>query len=136
MVWRNPSFSTTIQYGTWYVLHPTPIIVRSNLTVLVALQFEDLVPPPGDAVTALKFAPTSSSKLLVSSWDANVYLYDIAQTEINQSPLITKFKHQAPVLDVCFGDDDSVAYTASVDRCVNRYEWFPGVWKRMLGAWS
>ncbi|CAH0015326.1 unnamed protein product [Clonostachys rhizophaga] len=87
-----------------------------------ALQFEDLVPPPGDAVTALKFAPTSSSKLLVSSWDTNVYLYDIAQTEINQSPLITKFKHQAPVLDVCFGDDDSVAYTASVDRCVNRID--------------
>ncbi|KAJ9623234.1 mitotic spindle checkpoint protein Bub3 [Taxawa tesnikishii (nom. ined.)] len=49
-------------------------------------QFE-LSDPPTDAISAVKFAPDSPTRLLVSSWDRNVYLYDIqdGQTGRQQS---------------------------------------------------
>ncbi|KAG5927667.1 hypothetical protein E4U42_001949 [Claviceps africana] len=83
-----------------------------------ATQFE-LSPPPGDAVSALAFAPTDSSKLLVSSWDKNVYCYKVAGSDA-QGTLINTFEHRAPVLDVCFGANDDEAFTAGIDWTVSR----------------
>ena len=67
--------------------------------------------PPTDAISALQFAP-ASLRLLVASWDKNLYLYDTAQSG---GRLIETFEHRAPVLDVCFGDDEDSAYTGSLD---------------------
>ncbi|KAG5951232.1 hypothetical protein E4U53_003513 [Claviceps sorghi] len=83
-----------------------------------ATQFE-LSPPPGDAVSALAFAPTDSSKLLVSSWDKNVYCYKVTGGDA-QGSLINTFEHRAPVLDVCFGANDDEAFTAGIDWTVSR----------------
>jgi cell cycle arrest protein BUB3 len=72
--------------------------------------------PPSDAVSAISFAPESPTRFLVSSWDKNVYLYNITSTEDEHTAsLIETFSHQAPVLDVCFGADDNTAYTAGMD---------------------
>ncbi|PHH66765.1 hypothetical protein CDD81_5897 [Ophiocordyceps australis] len=83
-----------------------------------APQYE-LSPPPGDAVSALAFAPAASNKLLVSSWDKNVYLYDISNGP-DTAHLTKTYQHRAPVLDVCFGADDDEAFTAGVDWVANR----------------
>ncbi|KAI0185784.1 WD40-repeat-containing domain protein [Xylaria flabelliformis] len=90
-----------------------------------AAQFE-LAQPPTDAVSALVFAPESSSRLLVSSWDKNVYLYDTqtaaAEGDAQQGSLIQTFEHRAPVLDVCFGANDDEAFSAGMDWQVIRLD--------------
>lgn len=75
----------------------------------------DLDPQPQDAISAVRFG--TSTQLLVSSWDRNVYLYDIAKPAGQQ--LVRKFEHRAPVLDVCFGDENE-AYSAGLDWDVKR----------------
>jgi cell cycle arrest protein BUB3 len=86
--------------------------------MVLATQYE-LSPPPGDAISALAFAPASPSKLLVSSWDKKVYLYDVGDGEVENN-LIKTFEHRAPVLDVCYGADDNEAFTAGIDHVVNK----------------
>lgn len=73
-------------------------------------QFE-LSDPPSDAISSIKFAP-ASLRLLVASWDKNVYLYD---TSLSGGKLLQTFQHRAPVLDVCFGESDEDAYTTGLD---------------------
>lgn len=46
-----------------------------------------------------------------------MYLYD---TSVAGGRLLNKFEHRAPVLDVCFGEDDNEAYTAGLDWDVKR----------------
>ncbi|KAI0520829.1 WD40-repeat-containing domain protein [Xylaria bambusicola] len=82
-----------------------------------AAQFE-LAQPPNDAISSLVFAPESPSRLLVSSWDKNVYLYDTQasdSTEGQHGSLIRAIEHRAPVLDVCFGANDNEAFSAGMD---------------------
>ncbi|KAL8759243.1 MAG: hypothetical protein Q9184_003683 [Pyrenodesmia sp. 2 TL-2023] len=71
----------------------------------------ELSDPPSDAISAIKYAP-GSLRLLVASWDKNVYLYDTSQTGGQQ---LRTFEHRAPVLDVCFGENDEDAYTTGLD---------------------
>ncbi|KAI9842100.1 MAG: hypothetical protein M1837_007461 [Sclerophora amabilis] len=80
----------------------------------------ELASPPSDAISAVKFAPGSSTKLLVSSWDKSVYLYDILAQE--GGLLIQSFEHRAPVLDVCFGADDKEAFTGGLDWDVRKLD--------------
>lgn len=89
-----------------------------KLTLMsVAQQFE-ISHPPSDAISSLKFAPGSSTRLIVSSWDSNVYLYDLHGQSGGQ--LLQKFEHRAPVLDVCFGEDEKVAFSAGLDQDVRK----------------
>jgi len=82
-------------------------------------QFE-LVENPTEPISAAKFAPNSSTRLLVSSWDKNVYLYDtIAEPG---GKLLQTFEHRAPVLDVCFGRDDNEAFSCGLDWEVRRID--------------
>ncbi|KUJ16352.1 mitotic checkpoint protein-like protein BUB3 [Mollisia scopiformis] len=81
-------------------------------------QFE-LLQPPADAVSSLKFAPNSPTRLLVSSWDKHIYLYDTQDQEAG-GKLIEKYEHRAPVLDVCFGADDNEAFSAGMDWQVKK----------------
>lgn len=81
----------------------------------MSAQFE-LSSPPSDAISAVTFSPRSD-KLLVASWDCNVYLYDTT----DGGNLIGSFQHRAPVLDVCWGEDDDDAFSAGLDWQVKRY---------------
>ena len=76
----------------------------------------ELANPPTDAISSIKYAP-DSFRLLVASWDKFVYLYDTSPS-LNQ--LLNKFEHRAPVLEVCFGENDGIAYTAGLDWDVRR----------------
>ena len=53
--------------------------------------------PPGDGISAVKFGPSSSQFLLVSSWDESVRLYDVVGNNMR-----LKYNHAAAVLDCCF----------------------------------
>lgn len=68
-------------------------------------------------ISDLRFAP-ESNKLLVASWDKNLYLYEI---ENGAGNLIRKYEHRAAVLNTCFGESDNVAYTAGLDWQVKKY---------------
>ena len=80
-------------------------------------QFE-LPDAPKDAISAVEFSPHDSTKLLVSSWDKHVSLYE-AHAE-SDARLIRHFVHRAPVLNGCFGADDNEAYSVGLDWDVRR----------------
>ena len=88
-----------------FILNPSICIV---LTPPAQYELSD---PPSDAISAIKYAP-ESLQLLVASWDKNVYLYDTSESG---GRLLRTYQHRAPVLDVCFGDDDANAYTTGLD---------------------
>ncbi|KAK4041158.1 WD40-repeat-containing domain protein [Parachaetomium inaequale] len=83
-----------------------------------AAQFE-AAQPPKDAISSLVFSPFASRRMLVSSWDKNVYLYEVADGA-EEANLVGTFTHRAPVMDVCFGADDNEAFLAGMDHQVNR----------------
>ncbi|KAI2621493.1 mitotic checkpoint protein BUB3 [Hypomontagnella submonticulosa] len=88
-----------------------------------ATQFE-LSQPPNDAISSLAFAPDSPSRLLASSWDKNIYLYDILQgsDENSHGTLLQTYENRAPILDVCFGKDGNEAFSAGMDWEVRRID--------------
>ncbi|TKS89756.1 Mitotic checkpoint protein BUB3 [Collichthys lucidus] len=54
---------------------------------------------PEDSISAVKFSPSTTQFLLVSSWDCSVRLYDVASNTMRM-----KYQHSAPVLDCAFYD--------------------------------
>ncbi|EFE30375.1 uncharacterized protein ARB_02747 [Trichophyton benhamiae CBS 112371] len=81
--------------------------------------------PPSDVISAVQFSPEpESTRFVVSSWDKNVYLYDLRDENgtIGEGKLIQKFEHRAPVLDVCFGQNEDELYTAGLDWDVKNRE--------------
>lgn len=86
---------------------------------MLATQFE-ISQPPTDAVSRVVFAPESSTRLLVSSWDKDVYLYEIDDGDAASATLVKQYEHRAPVMDVCFGSSDNEAFTAGLDHRVTR----------------
>ncbi|PSK59438.1 hypothetical protein B9Z65_3762 [Elsinoe australis] len=80
----------------------------------------ELSEPPSDVISAVKFAPGSSKRLLVSSWDRHIYLYETpSPTEADEGHLEMRIEHRAPVLDVCFGADENTAFSAGLDHDVS-----------------
>ncbi len=76
--------------------------------------------PPSDSISAIVFSPYSANRLLVASWDKNVYLYELVEGS-EEANLVKTFEHRAPVLDVCFGASNDEAFTAGLDRQVTKY---------------
>lgn len=78
--------------------------------------------PPNDAISSLNFAPGSSHRLIASSWDKNVHLYEIVDE--GSTKFLGSYEHAAPVLDACFGATENEAFSAGLDcqvkRCVGR----------------
>lgn len=52
---------------------------------------------PEDSISAVKFSPSTTQFLLVSSWDCSVRLYDVVSNTMRM-----KYQHTAPVLDCAF----------------------------------
>lgn len=93
--------------------------VQAECILTSAGQFE-LAQNPSEPISSVKFSPTTPTRLLVSSWDRNVYLYDTHAEPGGK--LLQKFEHQSPVLDVCFGRDDNEAFTCGLDWEVRRID--------------
>jgi len=77
----------------------------------------ELPSPPGDKISAVVFAPNSPTRLLVSSLDRNIYLYDVA----NSGQLLDKFEWHCTILDICFGQNDDEAFVGTQEWEVMRY---------------
>lgn len=52
---------------------------------------------PDDSISAVKFSPSATQFLLVSSWDGTVRLFDVGSNTMRM-----KYQHSAPVLDCAF----------------------------------
>ena len=92
----------------------------TNLTNRATGTQWEVAQPPNDAISALEFAP-ESSKLIVSSWDKNVHLYDVGVDGAEETNLLKSYEFRAPVLDVCFGANDDEAFAGGLDHQVIRY---------------
>jgi cell cycle arrest protein BUB3 len=81
----------------------------------------ELDAPPSDAISSLQFSP-EGTKLLVGSWDRTLSVYQ--RSENGSAPFVLKGRVQcrAPVLDVCWGADESVAYFVGLDHDVRRVD--------------
>lgn len=81
----------------------------------------ELDSPPSDAISSLRFSP-SDTKLLVGSWDRTLSVYQ--RSEDGSAPFVLEKRVQcrAPVLDVCWGADESVAYCVGLDHDVRRVD--------------
>lgn len=79
----------------------------------------ELLEPPGDGVSNLRFS-TSSEDLLVSSWDGTMRLYDAAANILRGT-----HSYRAPVLDCCFLEEGK-AFSACADGTVQRYDFSVG----------
>ncbi|KAG9004402.1 hypothetical protein FRB94_002420, partial [Tulasnella sp. JGI-2019a] len=77
----------------------------------------ELVNPPDDSVSAVKFCPTNEDYLLVSAWDGELRLYDVAS---NSSKC--HFSHKAAVLSCTWGVDDKSAYSGGLDHWVRSFD--------------
>ncbi|EHA52171.1 hypothetical protein MCOR07_002916 [Pyricularia oryzae] len=79
-------------------------------------------PAPGDCPTAMKFAP-GSRKLLVSSMDGNIYMYELqGEGEDASAPLVRQISIGCPVLDVTFGSDDKEGFCTGADSAIKRVD--------------
>ncbi|KAI8322433.1 WD40 repeat-like protein [Martensiomyces pterosporus] len=76
----------------------------------------ELTQPPSDGVSRVKFHPADDSKLLVSSWDQRVRLYDVQANQL----VASHHSHQAAVLDIEFGTTSS--YSGGLDRRLLAWE--------------
>ncbi len=77
----------------------------------------ELNQPPGDGITCVTFSDIAgSNRLLVSSWDNTVRLYDV-----NQNSLLHMYSHQYAVLDCCFRED-SKSFSGGVDKSLKQFD--------------
>lgn len=114
--------------------------------------------PPTDCISRVRFAPGGGPQLLVSSWDAQVRLYDAQTTQMTNV-----HKHALAVLDCSFLADASRAVSVGLEkklvlwdfhnlqesllgrhdeaiRCVEFHpatgQVFSGSWDRTVRAWD
>ncbi|KAI7139619.1 putative nuclear pore complex subunit [Hortaea werneckii] len=77
----------------------------------------ELPDPPSDAISSLRFSP-AGNKLAVSSWDRTVSIYH--RSADSEYPFVrqTGIQCRAPILDVCWGDDDTTLFAVGLDQDV------------------
>ena len=78
----------------------------------------ELPDPPSDAISSLRFSP-AGNRLAVSSWDRTVSIYH-HHSPASESPFVrqTGIQCRAPILDVCWGDDDTSLFAVGLDQDV------------------
>jgi cell cycle arrest protein BUB3 len=81
----------------------------------------ELDSPPSDAISSLQFSP-EGTKLLVGSWDRTLSVYQRSEDGSAPFALEKRVQCRAPVLDVCWGADESVAYFVGLDHDVRRVD--------------
>lgn len=87
----------------------------------------ELIDPPADGISSIKFSLQNPSLLLVTSWDKSVRLYDAINNQLKLT-----YIHKAAVLDGCFLDDTH-GYSGGLDRVVKFADFNTGK-ETILGA--
>eukprot|EP00931_Biecheleriopsis_adriatica_P105049 TRINITY_DN79649_c0_g1_i1.p1 TRINITY_DN79649_c0_g1~~TRINITY_DN79649_c0_g1_i1.p1 ORF type:complete len:334 (-),score=64.00 TRINITY_DN79649_c0_g1_i1:13-1014(-) len=74
--------------------------------------------PPLDCISRVRFSPSNSrQRLLASSWDAHVRLYDV-----DAQRLIGLHKQPLPILDCAFAQDTAKCFLAGLQRTIDLYD--------------
>lgn len=76
---------------------------------------------PSDAISSLQFSP-DSNRLVVGSWDRTISVYNRVEGGAQPYGLEKRIQCRAPVLDLCWGADESVAYFVGLDQDVRRVD--------------
>eukprot|EP00923_Selenidium_pygospionis_P034635 GHVN01060298.1.p1 GENE.GHVN01060298.1~~GHVN01060298.1.p1 ORF type:complete len:180 (+),score=6.78 GHVN01060298.1:55-594(+) len=78
----------------------------------------ELRKPPTDGITRLRFSPVNGEhRLIVSSWDSNLRLYDTAANE-----LLASYDVQQPLLDCTFLQDSNSCACAGIGSDVTLFD--------------
>ncbi|KAJ3251118.1 hypothetical protein HK103_002874 [Boothiomyces macroporosus] len=84
----------------------------------------ELNEPPKDGITSIRFSPTDSHVLAVSSWDKTISVYQVDHN-IKQA----EQKHPAPVLALAFSLDGKFAYSGGLEGVLYSWDRSVKVWK-------
>ncbi|TFK70713.1 WD40 repeat-like protein [Pluteus cervinus] len=84
-------------------------------------EYLNLVSPPFDSISSVRYSPTHPDHLLVSSWDTTVRFYEVGEKGGRESQAKAKFDHRAAVLACCWSDG-AHAYSGSLDTSVRELE--------------
>jgi len=78
--------------------------------------------PPKDSVSSLEFSPANSSEtfLIAGSWSNDVRLWKINDSGVSIPKASQNL--EGPTLDVCWSDDVSKVFVASVDRTAKMWD--------------
>jgi mRNA export factor len=76
---------------------------------------------PTDSISAISFSPVSNH-LAASSWDNSVRIYQVGNRASEGAQRVGEFKHDAPVLDVCWSHDASKIFSSGVDNSAKAYD--------------
>ncbi|KAI5478906.1 hypothetical protein MNV49_004427 [Pseudohyphozyma bogoriensis] len=72
---------------------------------------ETQLPPYPDSISAVAFHPTNPDLLVTGSWDSNVYLHNLKQVSAAK-----KFKQRGAVLDVAWGNSETLVYAGGLGK--------------------
>ncbi|OLL22057.1 Mitotic checkpoint protein BUB3 [Neolecta irregularis DAH-3] len=84
----------------------------------------ELISPPDDNISSLRFSPSEATSLLVSSWDSLLRLYQI-DPDSRESQLSATYHHRSAILDCCFSDGNH-AFTAGLDGRIGLFDLHAG----------
>eukprot|EP00919_Chromeraceae_sp_WS-2016_P081540 GHVR01192560.1.p1 GENE.GHVR01192560.1~~GHVR01192560.1.p1 ORF type:complete len:412 (-),score=85.46 GHVR01192560.1:124-1359(-) len=79
--------------------------------------------PPSDTVSAISWSPFDLF-LAVASWDKSVRVYQVAtspRAPMFDAKMVTGYDHSAPVLCVCWNEDNTMLFSGSADGDVKAY---------------
>ncbi|BGP36592.1 RNA export factor gle2 [Rhodotorula kratochvilovae] len=78
-----------------------------------------LADPPTDSISALAWSPAADF-LAAASWSNEVRVYEVGDKGANKG--VAMFKHEAPVLDVCWSKDGGKIVSGGADNAVRLYD--------------
>jgi len=91
-------------------------------TAATNLKDVEVVHPPDDAISCMKFSPPSVQQtyLIASSWANDIRCWEIQAN--GQSIAKAMQKHDQPILNCCWSEDGSKVFTASCDKTAKMWD--------------
>ncbi len=75
----------------------------------------ELVDPPSDGISAVRFCPTANNLLLVASWDGFLRMYDVGLNTMKET-----YPNRVAALDCCFSTAPQI-FSSGIDGSIRRY---------------
>ncbi|KDN35661.1 hypothetical protein RSAG8_11404, partial [Rhizoctonia solani AG-8 WAC10335] len=79
----------------------------------------EILDPPNDSVSCMSFSPVADY-LAVSSWNHEVRLYEVGPQGQSQGKAI--FKHEGPVLSVCWNKEGNKVFSGGMDKAARMFD--------------
>jgi len=96
---------------------------RNQTTATAEVKDLEVVDPPDDSISCIAFCSTADI-LAVASWNNEVRLYDVGSNGETRPKAM--YKHDGPVLDICWSKDGSRLFSAGADKAVRAFDMSTG----------